>query len=487
MGIKYVNSTFGIDVTKKVINGRSNTSEWLKGTLDESSLKDIRMTYEEEFGEPFSKQVKEEFDNITKAAVSMIKKAVGVVQGLAMGESLGESISGAGDDKDGDLTQALLTLGTATAIAQDLGGDNTGYNNLTSFINNAIGKIPAYNIPTRKTIPGISIGFGDKLKIKFQYGSCGEFNAKTEVYDPIKTIMIGLNKLSVSDGVVSIEGTGGIPFELGGMMAKYAVFQQIKSGDNSLSSITTKTKDAVSSVAEMGKTTKKLLNVLEDMSKWRDKIESSTDSGDLDKYLQPSYYDMVDAEEKPAWWQFWKSGKVAAPNDKTKEAMDALAAWRDDSKGAGETFLSMSETYFNDAEKYNDLVKQANEYSSTNTGAANNVFTALNSLVSVQPNIVNGAMKDVHGKLSGEWYLQFGFMGADGQNIFYSLKDIEDGIITKKTIKHKLQLTGIPQKVSCGFDFSDVDKDGYPKSGYIAIEKLWIVNPLSTFSNTFNP
>lgn len=493
MGIKYVNSTFGIDVTKKVVNTSADEDirdMWLRGTIDESSLKDIKMTYEEEFGSPFASQVKEEFDAATKGIVSLLKKAVSVVQGLSMGESVGDSLSSSGSES-GDLTDALLNLGTATAVAQDLGGSGDGYANLSSFISKAMGKIPKYNIPTRKAIPGISIGFKDKLKVKFQYGSCGEFDAKAEVYEPIKAIMKSLNKIASTDGKsITLSGSKGIPFELGGFMARYSVYTQfLPSASYSLQGLASNTKTAVSSVADMGKSSKELLKTLSSMEEWREWVKDKVDpskGGDASKFFS-SGFDWKDNPDK-SWWEFWKDGKVAVPSNTIYEELGKGVSERDaDGRTTYTKLASPWDTSKSEVKKYNDWVDSITEQKGAVDEAAANVFTVLEQLVSVTPNLVVDAVDSISSAVkANQWTLDFGFIGENGQNIYYSVADIKKEMSGNTAkIKPRLRLQGIPQQVSCGFDFTNVDKDGYPKSGWISIEKLYIVDPLGTFANTF--
>lgn len=485
---KVYTTTFGIDVTKKCYNGSdtANRKYWLYGSLSDDCLKNISLSYEEHFGLPYAEQVRDEYEKLTSAAVATLKKFVKVCQGLANGENIGNAISESGSGSGGNkenLTGVILDLGVAVASAQEaMGGNGTGIDNLTTAITKSV-KVPAANIPTRSAVPGLTLGYGNSIKINFRYGNAGIFNAQTEVYEPIKNIMEGFKTFSVTGSKVSAVDTG-IPWEVGGYTAKADALTKFIGGPSiRLSELTNGVKKVSTSVLKFSKAAGKILTKKAALEKFYEEMEADPMS-----YVKDSSENVEKADHDFHFLGIGQEYKVKDDVLKTMISNEADI----DKLLSGEQETTHVDTLDNKLSawnkvshdnKVNGLINAVKDNKEAATDSVENIWTDIGKLASIEAEDVCSIIEERANKVT-EMQICLGCYDTNGNNIYYNIDDIDTNI-KNNTIRHALEVSGIPEKVEAGFDYTDLDANGYPKSGWIAIKKLWIVKPYNSFSGTF--
>lgn len=473
-------TTFGIDVTKKCFGSTGTKRSWAMGSISEDCLKNISVTYEEKFGAPYAGQVRDAYEEVLGGVVKTIKKSVKVVQALANGEAVTNAISesgGTGSDKQ-SLQSLLLEYGTAVAAAETASGNGSASGNkLAELIGKSI-SIPAYNIPTRAEIPGLSLGFGNSVKINFQFGSAGLFNAKEEVYDPIKTIMQDFQNFSVQGNRVTAK-SGGIPWEVGGLMAKAEMLGKLNSVDPKITSMASTVKTLASATTKFGKAASKVIEAKVGLDALYDKVES-TDAG---SFVKDEYLDSNDDGVKFLGMEFFNSSHIKEDS----LASMSTAHYKDNGDGSIQWNDSSYSNYVKRGIKTQviDLANKGREgEKELKQNPQVSVWSSLAKLAEAEPKAIAKVIEDRYGLIT-QMSIYLGCYNKKGQNIYYSVDDIVDDW-TNGTILSAVRLSGIPEKVEAGLDYTNVDQNGYPKSGWIAIKKMHIVDPFGSFKATFS-
>ena len=284
LNIKNIGSTFGIDIRRKIYVPGSCASDWLKGEIDPSYLKKIAWSFEEKFTSA-TDQYGTAYDDLTAGLREALKTFTKLLRGVGSGKSNDSISSESGDSKS--TQSALMEAAGAIAAFTDSTVDDT-------VLAEAFMIAPKYNIPARTSVPIVKLPFtGGGIKVNFSYGKAGLFNAKLEVYEPIKNIMKSLAPTiadSKYDGLLSIGASNTIPFEF---QSKYYF---IKSAANALKDEvgSTTIKNAVKKFTEA---TKSITTVAKEAAGIQVKIEKekSIQSKAEDKIL-----DQIDELEEDA-------------------------------------------------------------------------------------------------------------------------------------------------------------------------------------------
>lgn len=199
-------STFSIDLSKKCLLASSATVNVdgkdipasLFGDVKAECLNNVTFGFKETFAGAFS-EANDAIDDILKPLEKLIQTALGKMPGF--GNAL----------KASSLRDAAIFLYSAI-------GELTGETGALSSALTELSTIPTHNMPYRKQPPQLSLG-SQKITIEFAYGKCNLFDAKKEVYEPLKALQAFLFP-SVS------EKEDNAAFGLSSMSARKIPYQQ---------------------------------------------------------------------------------------------------------------------------------------------------------------------------------------------------------------------------------------------------------------------
>lgn len=172
-------STFSIDLSKKCLLAKSTTVNVngvdipasLFGDVKTESLNNITFGFKETFAGAFA-EANDAIDDILKPLEKLIQTALGKMPGF--GSAL----------KTSSLRDSAIFLYSAI-------GELTGDSSALSKALTDLATIPTHNMPYRKQPPLLSLG-SQKITIEFAYGKCNLFDAKKEVYEPLKALQASL-------------------------------------------------------------------------------------------------------------------------------------------------------------------------------------------------------------------------------------------------------------------------------------------------------
>ena len=491
-----IGSTFGIDIRRKIwsnstrydAESKSSVSvrpDWLKGEIDPSCLKNIAWTFEEVLTSA-TDQYGEAYDELTAGLREALKSFTKLLRGVSLGKDVNSTSAESGESKS---TQSAL-MEAAGAISAFTGSPVS-----EDLLKEAFMIAPKYNIPARSAVPKVQIPISTGgLKVCFSYGKAGLFNAKEEVWDPIRNIMASLSpaiKDSKYEGLLSIDDGTTIPFEF---QSKYyfiksavGALKDDTSNSNitikgavdgfvkATKSITTTAKKAAAVQVEIDKELKRQSDAYEkadeNVAELYEKGDDKGLTADLifagkrapDSYggthpiiggrLKAALKAYSSAEEKLSGYEYQGDGKYSdVPLSQKDEVEDKY------------TDKSL---YYEKAEILDEVAK-----------AGGDITGILTAIATIRPRLVGRATLDQYNAISGS-IKTFNMMlsGGDG-NIFFNVDDIgkkiDDG-----TLHSLLSIRGIPTKVEASFDYSSVDENGYPMSGTIEIKSIWSVETYS--------
>lgn len=492
-----IGSTFGIDIRRKIwsdstrydAESKSYVSvrpDWLKGEIDPSCLKNIAWTFEEVLTSA-TDQYGKAYDELTAGLREALKSFTKLLRGVSLGKDVNSTSAESGESKS---TQSAL-MEAAGAISAFTGSPVS-----EDLLKEAFMIAPKYNIPARSAVPKVQIPISaGGLKICFSYGKAGLFNAKEEVWDPIRNIMASLSPAITSSteypGLLNIDDGKTIPFEF---QSKYYF---IKSAVNAL-------KDDVSSsnitikgaVNEFVKATKSITTTAKEAAAVQVKI-------DKELKRQSDAYEKVDENVAELYEKGDDMGLTAdlifagkrAPDSydgihgiiggRLKAALKAYSSAEEklsgfEYQGQGK-YSDVSLSQKDEVEdKYTDksLYHEKAEVLDKVAESGGDITGVLTAIATIRPRLVGQATVAQYNAISGA-IKTFNMMlsGGDG-NIFFNIDDIGKKI-DNGTLSSLLSIRGIPTKVEASFDYSSVDENGYPMSGRIEIKSIWSVETYS--------
>lgn len=488
-----IGSTFGIDIRRKIWSDSTRYDaesesyvsvrpDWLKGEIDPNCLKRIAWQFEEVLTSA-TDQYGKAYDELTAGLREALKSFTKLLRGVSLGKDVNSTSAESGESKS---TQSAL-MEAAGAISAFTGSDVSD-----DILREAFMIAPEYNIPARSAVPKVQIPISaGGLKVCFSYGKAGLFNAKEEVWDPIRNIMNSLSPAITNSekypGLLSIGGSNTIPFEF---QSKYYF---IKSAVNAL-------KDEISSsnitikgaVNEFVKATKSITTTAKEAAAVQVKI-------DKELKRQSDAYEKVDENVAELYEKGDDRGLTADlifagkkdPDDyggyhpiiggRLKAALKAYSSaekklsgyeYQGDGKYSDVPLSQKDEV----KDKYTDksLYHEKAEVLDKVAESGGDITGVLTAIATIRPRLVGQATVAQYNKISGA-IKTFNMMlsGGDG-NIFFNIDDIgkkiDDG-----TLSSLLSISGIPTKVEASFDYSSVDENGYPMSGMIEIKSIWSV------------
>lgn len=487
-----IGSTFGIDIRRKIWSDSTRYDaesesyvsvrpDWLKGEIDPSCLKKIAWQFEEVLTSA-TNQYGEAYDELTAGLREALKSFTKLLRGVSLGKDVNSTSAESGESKS---TQSAL-MEAAGAISAFTGSDVDD-----KILAEAFMIAPEYNIPARSAVPKVQIPISTGgLKVCFSYGKAGLFNAKEEVWDPIKNIMASLSpKISESDkykGLLSISGSNTIPFEF---QSKYYFIKSAVSAltdDISNSNITIK-----GAVNEFVKATKSITTTAKEAAAVQVKI-------DKELKRQSDAYEKADENIAELYEKGDDNGLTSDLIFAGKRSADGIKGHpiiRGRLKAAVKAYSGAEEKLsgyeYQGEGKYSDVsLSQKDEVKDKYTDkslyhekaeildkvaeAGGDITGVLTAIATIRPRLVGKATVDQYSSIVGV-IKTFNMMlsGGDG-NIFFNIDDIgkkiDDG-----TLSSLLSISGIPTKVEASFDYSSVDENGYPMSGMIEIKSIWSV------------
>ena len=491
-----IGSTFGIDIRRKIwsdstrYDAESESSvsvrpDWLKGEIDPSCLKKIAWQFEEVLTSA-TDQYGKAYDELTAGLREALKSFTKLLRGVSLGKDVNSTSAESGESKS---TQSAL-MEAAGAISAFTGSPVS-----EDLLKEAFMIAPKYNIPARSAVPKVQIPISTGgLKVCFSYGKAGLFNAKEEVWDPIRNIMASLSpemKPSKYGGLLSIDDGTTIPFEF---QSKYYF---IKSAVNALKddisnsnitikgavnefvkatkSITTTAKEAAAVQVKIDKELKRQSDAYEKVDEnLAELYEKGDDKGLTSDLLFSGKKSVDEVEGFTLGGHPIIKGRLKAALKAYSSAEEKLSGFEYQGQGKySDVPLSQKDEV---EDKYTDksLYHEKAEVLDKVAESGGDIVGVLTAIATIRPRLVGRATLDQYGAISGS-IKTFNMMlsGGDG-NIFFNVDDIgkkiDDG-----TLHSLLSIRGIPTKVEASFDYSNVDENGYPMSGTIEIKSIWSV------------
>lgn len=487
-----IGSTFGIDIRRKIWSDSTRYDaesesyvsvrpDWLKGEIDPSCLKRIAWQFEEVLTSA-TDQYGEAYDELTAGLREALKSFTKLLRGVSLGKDVNSTSAESGDSKS---TQSAL-MEAAGAISAFTGSPVS-----EDLLKEAFMIAPKYNIPARSAVPKVQIPISTGgLKVCFSYGKAGLFNAKEEVWDPIRNIMASLSPAITSSekypGLLSIVDGNTIPFEF--QSKYYFIKSAVGALKDEISSSNITIKGAVN---EFVKATKSITTTAKEAAAVQVKI-------DKELKRQSDAYEKVDenvaelyekGDDKGLTADLIFTGKRSADEVKGHPIIRGRLKAAQKAYSSAEKKLSGYE-YQGDG-KYSDVpLSQKDEVKDKYTDkslyhekaevldkvaeSGGDITGVLTAIATIRPRLVGQATLEQYKAISGS-IKTFNMMlsGGDG-NIFFNIDDIgkkiDDG-----TLSSLLSISGIPTKVEASFDYSSVDENGYPMSGMIEIKSIWSV------------
>ena len=495
-----IGSTFGIDIRRKIwsnstrydAESKSSVSvrpDWLKGEIDPSCLKKIAWTFEEVLTSA-TDQYGEAYDELTAGLREALKSFTKLLRGVSLGKDVNSTSAESGESKS---TQSAL-MEAAGAISAFTGSPVS-----EDLLKEAFMIAPKYNIPARSAVPKVQIPISTGgLKVCFSYGKAGLFNAKEEVWDPIRNIMASLSpaiKDSKYEGLLSIDDGTTIPFEF---QSKYyfiksavgALTDDISNSNITIKgavdgfvkatkSITTTAKKAAAVQVEIDKELKRQSDAYEKADEGLAELyEKGDDKGLTSDLLFSGKRSADEVNGAVGFGHPMIKGRLKAALKAYSSAEEKLSGYEHQGDGKySDVPLSQKDEV---EDKYTDksLYYEKAEILDEVAKAGGDITGVLTAIATIRPRLVGRATLDQYSAISGS-IKTFNMMlsGGDG-NIFFNVDDIgkkiDDG-----TLHSLLSIRGIPTKVEASFDYSNVDENGYPMSGTIEIKSIWSVETYS--------
>ena len=489
--INNIGSTFGIDVRRKIYcSGKpSEVSNWLKGEIDPSCLKRIAWQFEEVLTSA-TDQYGKAYDELTAGLREALKSFTKLLRGVSLGKDINSTSAESGESKS---TQSALmeAAGAITAF--------TGSSVDEDILSEAFMIAPKYNIPARSAVPKVQIPISaGGIKVCFSYGKAGLFNAKEEVWDPIKNIMASLSPAIESStkypGLLSIGGNNTIPFEF---QSKYYFIKSaatalndefgnttikgaVKNFVNSTSSISTTLKEAMGVQLRIDRERSKQ----EDAYKKADEnIEKLRDEGDDNGLTSEQIFTGArSVEEVDSTWVVGHpliKSKLKSALEDYKAAEKNLSGWSYKGPSRFSDVPLSKKKEVGDIYDDNSLYHEKAEVLDKVAQSGGSLTSVLTSIATIRPRLVGRATLNQYNRVSNS-IKSFNMMlsGGDG-NVFFNVDDIGKKI-NDGTLRPLLTIRGIPTKVEASFDYSNVDENGYPMSGTIEIKSIWSVETYGT-------
>ena len=491
-----IGSTFGIDIRRKIwsnstrydAESKSSVSvrpDWLKGEIDPNCLKRIAWQFEEVLTSA-TDQYGKAYDELTAGLREALKSFTKLLRGVSLGKDVNSTSAESGESKS---TQSAL-MEAAGAISAFTGSPVS-----EDLLKEAFMIAPKYNIPARSAVPKVQIPISTGgLKVCFSYGKAGLFNAKEEVWDPIRNIMASLSpaiKDSKYEGLLSIDDGTTIPFEF---QSKYyfiksavGALKDDTSNSNitikgavdgfvkATKSITTTAKKAAAVQVEIDKELKRQSDAYE---KADENVAELYEKGDDKGLTADLIFAGKRAPDSYGGTHPIIGGRLKAALKAYSSAEEKLSGYEHQGDGKySDVPLSQKDEV---EDKYTDksLYYEKAEILDEVAEAGGDITSVLTAIATIRPRLVGRATLDQYNAISGS-IKTFNMMlsGGDG-NIFFNVDDIgkkiDDG-----TLHSLLSIRGIPTKVEASFDYSSADENGYPMSGTIEIKSIWSVETYS--------
>lgn len=488
-------STFSIDLSKKCllaegatvnVNGKAIPAS-LFGDVKTESLNNVTFGFKETFAGAFS-EANDAIDDILKPLEKLIQTALGKMPGF--GSAL----------KTSSLRDSAIFLYSAI-------GELTGDPSALSSALTELSTIPTHNMPYRKQPPLLSLG-SQKIIIEFAYGKCNLFDAKKEVYEPLKSLQSSLFPSVYEDDKSA-------PYGLSKMVTRKIPYQQqvflqlLKIAFGLENSGVKGEKTGLTTTTDYSKSLKTGLK----------KLISNNDEGiirsivgplNLKVWVSGKYNEKgIDKYKKLEHdWAFWghvcsisqgatgsdattahKAGieeaKTSEPHDiEVQEVSDAdldtFGAQRLASKALQEAIDLMPDYKISKTEKWKDetvaydVTKFFTKRDSETAKAIQNILADLIVLPQKAAGLANKMLYDSFKSSGMNIHIGFGnYQKHSIDAVWDALKEQKSGETYNSVVTYN---SVIPIDVKIIFNLEDVDDQGYPMSGRLEISDLWNLN-----------
>jgi len=494
-------STFSIDLSKKCllaegatvnVNG-TDVPASLFGDVKTESLNNVTFGFKETFAGAFS-EANDAIDDILKPLEKLIQTALGKMPGF--GSAL----------KTSSLRDSAIFLYSAI-------GELTGDSSALSSALTDLATIPTHNMPYRKQPPLLSLG-SQKITIEFAYGKCNLFDAKKEVYEPLKALQASLFP-SVS------ETEDNAAYGLSSMSARKIPYQQqvflqlLKIAFGLENAGVKGETTGLTTVSDYSKNLKTGLKTLVSNNN-EGIIRSIVGPLNLKVWVSGKYNEKgVDKYKKLEHdWAFWghvcsisqgatgsdaekahndgiEEAKTAEPHDiEVQEVSDAdldtFGAQRLASKALQEAIDLMPDYKISKTEKWRDETGTYNatkfftkrDKDSETAKAIQNTLAELIVLPQKAAGLANKMLYDSFGSSGMNIKIGFGnYQKHSISEVWEKIKEqkrtVNDAVIYNSVVTYN---SVIPIDVKIIFNLDDVDDQGYPMSGRLEISDLWNLN-----------
>lgn len=510
------NSNYFIDLSKKGILSHSETltegningsiaEHTAKADLDVSFLKSFELSYKEHFDE-YATVLNQKFNELTKVIQDTINAIFSKNLKISAGDLRGKLLeaqllltyfNSKKNAKDNENNTNTDTPNTAEGAQEAARRNNAATRNLTSKadIYEELSSIVAqyqmiskYRIPSRKRMPGISVGNSNvKLTFTFAFGKCNLFDAKSEVWDPMHLLYNNLIYLNLGEGDIkgqlrpdkSVKGGAGyIPYNSyafidvlasikklndGGKVNTFNINETVQNLMDAKNTINSLNGDADRLEAFFTEKFNQIEEAAADGKTPKININNNILKGKLKELNTPTSKNFFGWETSPEWYTrdaYSYTGKGSDFKVIDGGAKTAIQNWLKDTMKNYEVSLIEGKS----GDNFSDYkIERKSE-----TNNLNNVSTILKNIATFDVNVVHQALStSFEAIMSGSraFYLHAGY-----KPYFVNNQEDVKKYVCEKDIGPKIKYGPfVPHEVKMTFDLKNLDENGYPMSGKIEI------------------
>lgn len=450
---------------------------WVKGELDSTTLSKVTFSYKEHLVSA-NNEMNDVFDNLTVGLRTKMNLFTGKLNALSMG--------GGKDTKPTDAAPAGESTSKTSAALLDMVAalsvfDSNSFSDAAGMYQKMVGYAQQYNIPVRTQNPTIAFPMQGGYKINFGWGKAGLYNAKQEVWDPITTIVSKLTPDVVESefpGMIKIDNAAAIPYQ------NQTKFLALKSVINDGGTILDQIKEAVTGINNS--------DVLEKLTDSASKYDALIEKQNK---LKQSAEELAEAGTLEKTWDSIKNAFTGSnPGDlQPISSTDTEAFSSSNPIGAMPTNDIGTPSYytggvFKGGEKaLKEFTTAAKESSDSNGDAS--LMSVLRNIATLSPRLLSSItmrMKSSVDKAIMDMNLVY--LPTDNKGtILFNVQDLSNRMTRSNAndlaFFPLITVSGVPEEIEWGFDFSKIDENGYPMTGYIEIKKLFAVE---TFGRNFH-
>ena len=482
-------STFSIDLSKKcllaeeatVLVDKVSIPASLFGDVKAECLNNVTFGFKETFAGAFA-EANDTLDDILKPLEKLIQAALEKMPGF--GSTL----------KSSNLRDAAIFLYSAI-------GELTGDSSDLSTALTDLATIPTHNMPYRKQPPQLSLG-SQKIIIEFAYGKCNLFDAKKEVYEPLKALQNALfpsvtEKESYAKYGLSSMSARKIPYQQQVFLQLLKIAFGLKNDgadDPAIKEANLTTMPAYSKnlKADLKKLTSSndegIIRTITGPLNMKVWVQGKYDESGIDKYKKLSHYKAfwghvcsisqgaTGKDAKEAHTYGVNQAEEVTPKDITVNEvsdadLDIFGAQRLASKALHEA-ISLLPDYkisknsaWRDETGFYDITKFFTTREADNLTTIQKTLAELIVLPQKVAGLANKMLYNEYNSSSMNIKIGFGNYQEHSIGAVWQMAKDQKPVVTYNSV--------IPIDVKIIFNLEDVDDRGYPMSGRLEISDLW--------------